>query len=89
MPPLIDLLVMVMQFALAGAGIYALIDAGRHSKQGFEYVGKLSKPMWLAILAIATVFVLAAPISILGLAGIVGIGVYFADMRPKLQEISS
>lgn len=89
MPPLIDLLVMVLSLACAAAGVFALVDAARRPKSGFAYIGKLSKPIWLAILAIATVFVLAAPISILGLAGIVGIGVYYADMRPKLQEISS
>ena len=88
MPPLIDLLVMVLSIACAAAGVFALVDAARRPKSGFDYIGKLSKPIWLAILAIATVFVLAAPITILGLAGIVGIGVYYADMRPKLQEIS-
>jgi heme/copper-type cytochrome/quinol oxidase subunit 1 len=88
MPPLVDFLVVVMSLAFTGAGLFALVDAVRRPQSGFEYIGKLSKPIWLVILAVATVFVLVAPISILGLAGMVGIGVYYADMRPKLQELS-
>lgn len=88
MPPLVDLIVLVMSLAFTGAGIFALIDAVRRPQQGFDYIGKLSKPIWLVILAVSSVFVFVAPISILGLAGMVGIGVYFADMRPKLQELS-
>lgn len=89
MPPLIDLIVTVLSLALTAAGVFALVDAARRPKEGFAYIGKLSKPIWLALLAVATVFVFVSPISIIGLAGIVGIGVYYADMRPKLKEISS
>lgn len=89
MPPLIDLLVMVLSLAATAAGVFALVDAARHPKEGYAYVGKLTKPIWLAILAVATIFVFVSPISIIGLAGLVGIGVYYADMRPKLKELSS
>lgn len=88
MPPFVDLIVLVMSLAFTGAGLFAIVDAARRPQSGFQYIGKLSKPIWLAILAVATVFVLVTPISILGLAGMVGIGVYYADMRPKLQELS-
>jgi hypothetical protein len=44
--------------------------------------------MWIGLLAIAAAFVFIAPVSILGLAGVVAMGVYFADVRPKIRELT-
>ncbi|MCB0915583.1 MAG: DUF2516 family protein [Actinobacteria bacterium] len=88
MPDIVDLVVTALRIGLTIATLVALVDAVRRPAQAFTYVGRLSKPMWIGILAIAAAFVFIAPVSILGLAGVVAMGVYFADIRPKIKEVT-
>jgi len=67
---------------------WALIDCITRPANAFEAAGKLTKPAWLAITAIALVVgMLFGPLGILGLAGIVGSIVYMVDVRPAIREI--
>lgn len=88
MPAIVELVVTVLRIVLTIATIVALVDAVRRPAEAFSYIGKLTKPMWLGILAVAAAFVFIAPVSILGLAGVVAMGVYFADVRPKIKELT-
>jgi hypothetical protein len=56
----------------------------------FPHVGKLTKPVWLGILAAAfliAVVSLFAPLGLLNIAGVIAAGVYLADLRPKLKQV--
>ena len=67
---------------------WALIDCVMRPSKGFEAAGKLTKPAWLAITAIALVVgLLFGPLGILGLAGIVASIVYLVDVRPAVRQI--
>ncbi|MFI0431664.1 MAG: DUF2516 family protein [Candidatus Nanopelagicales bacterium] len=88
MPPLIDLIVNVLAIVLSLTAVFGFIDCLRQPKQGFEFINRLSKPVWLIILGASAVAIYLQPIGLLGLAGIVGVALYFADVRPKLRELT-
>jgi hypothetical protein len=88
MPAIVDLVITVLRIGLTIATLAALFDCVRRPSEAFTYIGRLSKPMWIGLLAIAAAFVFIAPVSILGLAGVVAMGVYFADVRPKIRELT-
>ena len=69
---------------------FALVDVVRRPGGLFPHAGKLSKGVWLGILAAAfliAVVSLFAPLGLLNIAGVVAAGVYLADMRPKLKQL--
>jgi hypothetical protein len=67
---------------------WALVDCVLRPAKAFEAAGKLTKPAWLAITAIALVVgLLFGPLGILGLAGIVASIVYLVDVRPAVREV--
>ena len=68
--------------------VWAFVDAIRRPAPAFPAAGKLTKPAWLAITAIAlAVGLLFGPLGILGLAGIVASIVYLVDVRPAVRQI--
>ncbi|GGN72972.1 membrane protein [Nocardia rhizosphaerihabitans] len=85
-----SLILLVLWVVAFGATVFALIHAVRQRAEAFTAVDKMTKPIWLAILAGAMVFLL------LGIAGfgmltsfiaIIATGVYLADVRPKIDEV--
>ena len=71
-----------------GVEIFALIEAARGSAIMYQVHGKLSKPAWLAITAVAVLlgFIsLLRPVSLPGIIGIVAAGVCLADVRPIVR----
>jgi Protein of unknown function (DUF2516) len=72
---------------------YAAVDALRHRADLFPAVGRLSKPAWVGILVAAfliSIVSFASP-STLGLLNVIGViaaGVYLADIKPKIKQIS-
>ncbi len=69
---------------------FALFDVLRRPAGLFPHAGRLTKPVWLGILVAAflvAVVSLFAPLGILNIAGVIGAGVYLADMRPKLKQL--
>ncbi|GAA3364981.1 DUF2516 family protein [Saccharopolyspora gregorii] len=71
-------------------GLYAFVHALMQRADAFTAVGKLSKPAWLGItgagLVLLAVFT-SGPITIIWLAGLVGVLVYLLDVRPKVTEV--
>ncbi|MDN4477976.1 DUF2516 family protein [Demequina lignilytica] len=95
-----ELINWALSAAVLAGGIWALIDAIRHSDGSFSSAGKLSKMVWVAILAVATAiaFISLPALPILnifgasgggvfwigGLAASVAIIVYLVGVKPKL-----
>ncbi|MGY0501877.1 DUF2516 family protein [Nocardia sp. FBN12] len=86
---LTSLILLVLWVCALGATVFALIHAIRQRSDAFTAVDKLSKPIWLAILGGALVFLLlgAGGLGFIAIIGIVATGVYLADVRPKVDEV--
>ena len=81
---------LVLLLVSLGLAVFALVDALTRPGQAYEATGKLSKPAWLLILALCVIAALlfVPTRSILGLISVVASGVYLADVRPALIEIT-
>ncbi|GHE11119.1 DUF2516 family protein [Klenkia taihuensis] len=80
----------VILYAVLALGAWATVDAIIRPAAGYVATGKLSKPAWVAITAIATLVVYAfGVLSFLGLPAIVAIIVYLVDVRPALRGLQS
>ncbi|MFW3171842.1 DUF2516 family protein [Geodermatophilus sp. CPCC 206100] len=67
---------------------YALVDALIRPATGFVAAGKLTKPAWAAITALATLVVFwQGPMSFLGLPAIIAAVVYLVDVRPAVRGL--
>lgn len=81
----------VLWLGAIGMTVFALVHAVRQRPDAFTAVDKLTKPVWIAILAASLgglVLVRSGGlVNILGLIAIVATGVYLADVRPKVDEI--
>jgi hypothetical protein len=86
-----DVLMLIIGVLALGVEAFALVDAIRQRTDAFPAAGKLTKPLWLVILAVATavgvIFVLN-PFNIFNLIAFVAAGVYLADVRPAVKAIS-
>lgn len=88
MPAFDSALFTVITYVVLAGGAWATVDALIRPAAGYVAAGKLTKPAWVAITAIATLLVYAmGPMSFLGLPAIVGIIVYLVDVRPALRGL--
>ena len=86
----------VLFWGLVALRAWALIDCLTRNSAAFPAAEKLTKPAWAAILLIAGLLGSFLgrwdnPSSVLGifsLASVVGAGIYLADVRPAVREIS-
>ncbi|HET7476936.1 MAG TPA: DUF2516 family protein [Dermatophilaceae bacterium] len=77
--------------AALGMEAFALVDAARHRPDAFVAAGKRTKGFWLAVTGVAAAVGLlsvASPLNLFSLLGVVGAGVYLADVRPALRAVS-
>lgn len=85
---LTGLIMIALRLLVLGAGAFALFHAARQRTDAFPAVDKLTKPIWLAILAGAMLVVfLFGAVSFFGLIAVVAIGVYLVDVRPRVDEV--
>jgi hypothetical protein len=85
---LTDLILRALQLLALAAGAFALFHAARQRADAFTAVDKLSKPIWVGILAVAVLVVfLFDVVQLFGLVAVVAIGVYLVDVRPRVDEI--
>jgi hypothetical protein len=71
--------------------LFCLVDALRHRPDAFTAAGKLSKPIWLGLLVLAvalSVYRFPSPFQLPWILAVVGAGVYAADVRPALRQIT-
>jgi len=81
-------LLAAISFAVLILHVWALVDCLTRPANAFEAAGKLTKPAWLAITAIALgLGLLSNPLGLFGLAAIVASIVYLVDVRPAVKEI--
>ncbi len=83
------MILLVLWLAALGATIFALIHAVRQRSDAFTAVDKLTKPIWLAILAGALIFLLlgVGGFMLTSFIAIIATGIYLADVRPKVDEV--
>lgn len=73
--------VVLMVWAIAGVIICIRTPAG-----AFVAAGKWIKNGWLAVCALSAAIFAIAPLSFFGIAAIVAVGVFFADVRPAVRS---
>ena len=82
---------LALTLVVFGVQLFALIDAIRRPASAFTAEGKLTKPIWLAILGVAAALgFLSLPIGgpnlgFIGIIAVVAAIVYLVDVRPRLQ----
>lgn len=79
-------IVFLLSIAALIVGVYSFVHAAMQRPDAYTAVDKLTKPVWLLILGVATLLAM-----VLGITGIaicaVASGVYLVDVRPKLLEV--
>lgn len=81
-------LLSLVSLAVLAVQAWSLIDCVIRPTQAFPVAGKLTKPAWVAITAIALVVgFFFRPLSFLGIAAVVASIVYLVDVRPAVREI--
>ncbi|HHU10739.1 MAG TPA: DUF2516 family protein [Intrasporangiaceae bacterium] len=81
---------LVLSVAILGMEIFAFVDALRHQPDAYLRAGKRTKQLWLVVTGVAMLLgflTLGNPLHLFALLGVVGAGVYLADVRPALQSL--
>ncbi|MEU4316956.1 DUF2516 family protein [Nocardia sp. NPDC024068] len=82
-------IMLALRLLALGATVFALVHAVRQRSDAFTAVDKLTKPIWLGILAVAALLLLvgSSGLGLLAFIAIIATGIYLADVRPKLDEV--
>lgn len=86
-----DALLLVLTLVLLVLSVWAFVDALIRPTAAFPAAGKLTKPVWVGILAVCVVLSLLG-VSALGLLGgaiAVATIVYLVDVRPAVRDLGS
>ncbi|MCW2498010.1 DUF2516 family protein [Jatrophihabitans sp.] len=81
----------VLFWGLVALRAWALFDCLTRKAAAFPAVGKLTKPIWVAILALGGFlgsYFPPQPVGLLSLITTVSAAVYLADVRPAVREIT-
>jgi hypothetical protein len=78
-------------FGLIALRVWALLDCATRKAAAFPATDKLTKPAWLAILAVSGLLGTFAspPLWPVSLVSAVASAVYLADVRPAVREITT
>lgn len=77
-----------VHWAVVALAAWALVDALIRPAQSYVAVGKLTKPAWTAITALALVLAyFVATFSFLWLPAVIAAVLYLVDVRPKLRAL--
>ena len=77
-----------VRYGTLALALWAFVDALVRPAAGFAAAGKLTKPGWLAITALAALVIyFFQPISFLGLPAIIAAVVYLVDVRPAVRGL--
>lgn len=82
---------LVLSLAIFAMQVFAFADALRHRPESYVAAGKRTKTIWMVITGVAVLLgflTLGARPDLLTFVGIVGSGVYLADVRPALKSVS-
>lgn len=81
---------LVLGVVLLAMQVFALIEAVRYRADAYTAAGKLSKPIWIGICAVAVAIGILSinwPLSIFEIIAVVAAGVFLADVRPALRRV--
>ncbi len=83
-------LLLVLFLGVLALQLWALVDCVTRKAPAFPAAGKLTKPTWILLtaLAVAPVALLQNVTNLLAYIGIIVSCVYLADVRPAVREIS-
>jgi hypothetical protein len=83
-------LLLVLFLGVLALQLWALVDCITRKAPAFPAAGKLTKPTWILLtaVAVAPVALLQDVTNLLSYIGIIVSSVYLADVRPAVREIS-
>jgi hypothetical protein len=84
---LAGVIVFVLVVLVFVVGVYAFVHAAMQRPDAYTATGKLTKPVWLAILGVALLLELLLRDAFGAAIAACATGVYLVDVRPKLLEI--
>lgn len=88
MPEFDALLFLVLYWGVLALALWAFVDALVRPAPGFVAAGKLTKPGWAAITALAALILFwQGPMSFLGLPAVIAAVVYLVDVRPAVRGL--
>ncbi len=82
----VNLVMWVLKLAVLVTAVYAFVHAALQRSDAYTAADKLTKPVWLVILGVATLLNLWLGVMGMAIAACAA-GVYLVDVRPKLLEI--
>jgi Protein of unknown function (DUF2516) len=92
-----NLVVLLLSVLAFGIEVWALIDALTQKSGSFQAAGKLTKPLWIIILAVAAALGFVAlplggsgvlgPFNLLSIVAVVAAAVYLTDVRPAVRQL--
>jgi hypothetical protein len=87
-----NLVLLVLTVVAFGVEVWALIDALTQKSGAFVAASKLTKPIWIIILAVATALPLGnggvmQPLGLLSIVAVVAAAVYLTDVRPAVRQL--
>jgi hypothetical protein len=80
------LVLQVLFWVVLAATAYAFVNAAMQRPDAYTAADKLTKPVWLIILGMATLLSFVLGVTGMVIAAVAA-GVYLVDVRPKLLEI--
>lgn len=85
--------VVALSFAAFAVEVFAFVDALRHRPDAYTAAGKRTKNFWMLVtgVAMALGFISlsgAGALGFLSIIAIVGAGIYLADVRPALRQVT-
>ena len=86
-----SLVLLVLGLLAFAMQVFALVDAVRNRPDAFVAAGKRTKQFWLIVLGVAAALGFVSilnPLNIFSLLAVVGAGIYLADVRPALRQVS-
>ena len=85
-----SIIVMALFVVFLVVKVWALADCATRPKDAFPAAGKQTRLIWLLLTgASALTALVASPLGIFGLAGIIVALVYLLDVRPRVAEAAS
>lgn len=84
---LAGVIISVIVIAVFVVGVYAFVHAARQRPDAYTATGKLTKPVWLAIIGVGLLLELLMRDAFGAAISACATGVYLVDVRPKLLEI--
>ncbi|WP_270886839.1 DUF2516 family protein [Pedococcus sp. 5OH_020] len=87
------IVILLLSLAAFAAEVFALVDALRHRPDAFVAAGKRTKKFWTLVTGVGALFGFisvanSTTLFSVGIIAIVAAGIYLADVRPALQQVS-